>query len=360
MILLALDLVQWAAGFLVLGRLRGCGGAQRSSGPEAGDLSVVIPARDEERNLPRLLQSLGRQSPQPGEIVVVDDGSADQTAEVARRNGARVVASGPLPEGWRGKTWACQQGARNAAGKYLLFLDADTWFEPGGLARALAAFPGREHGALSVAPRHRVRAFHEQFSAFFNLVMLAGTGAFTPLGDRYRGSGLLGQFLLIDRATYERVGGHSGVKGRILENVRLAKQVRAAGVPTRCRCGQGVFAVRMYPDGWRSLIEGWAKGFASGAGQTPLPLLVLIIAWLAGLACAPIGLLTQHAPVPWLFCYALCAAQTGCLLRRAGTFHGLVAVFYPVFLVFFFAVFARSVLRSGGSVTWKGRVIPAG
>jgi 4,4'-diaponeurosporenoate glycosyltransferase len=359
MIFLPLALAQWAAGFLVLGRLRRCGGGKTVSPASGEQLSVIIPARNEEDNLPHLLQSLASQSVRPKEIIVVDDASTDHTDEVARQNGARVITSQPLPDGWRGKTWACRQGAQAASGSMLLFLDADTWFEPEGLACALAEFQAGGGGALSLAPYHVVRDFHEQFSAFFNLVMLAGTGAFTLLGDRFPRPGLLGQFLLIHRAAYQRVGGHEVVKGRILENFWLSKQLQAAKVPMRCRSGRGVFSFRMYPEGWRSLVAGWTKGFASGAGQTPWPLLLLIIVWLGGLIFAPIGVVTCGVPLLWLGVYGLCAVQVAWLLRRAGTFHWSAAIFYPVLVLFFFAVFAGSVFRSGKTVSWKGRKIRA-
>ena len=358
-IILPATLAQWLAGFLVLGRLRPCVGAAAGKSVTAGQLCIIIPARNEEENLPKLLRSLVTQSLRPGEIIVVDDASTDRTAEVARQNGARVINSLPLPEGWRGKTWACHQGAQAATGQFLLFLDADTWFEPEGLARVLAEFQVGGGGALSVAPYHVVRSLHEHFSAFFNLVMLAGTGAFTLLGDRFPQSGLLGQFLLIDRGAYQRAGGHGAVKGRILENFWFSKQLRTTGVPTHCCSGRGVFSFRMYPEGWRQLVEGWTKGFASGAGQTPWPILLLIIVWLGGLFSAPMGIVTRGTPLLWLAVYGLCAAQVGWLLRRAGTFHWSAAVFYPVLLLFFFAVFTRAVLLSGKMVSWKGRAIRA-
>ena len=358
MILLLVTLAQWAAGFLVLGRLRQCVSAAVWESASVEGLSIIIPARNEEENLPTLLRSLAAQSVHPGEIIVVDDASTDRTAEVARELGARVFRSLPLPEGWRGKTWACHQGAQAAAGQKLLFLDADTWFEPDGLSRVLAEFQAGG-GALSVAPYHAVRDFHEQFSAFFNLVMLAGTGAFTVFGDRYPQRGLLGQFLLIDRAAYQRAGGHEAVKGRILENFWFSKQLRTANVPIHCRSGRGVFSFRMYSEGWRQLVEGWTKGFASGAGQTPLPILLLTIVWLGGLFFAPIGVVTTGAPLLWLAVYGLCAVQVAWLLRRAGTFHWSAAIFYPVLVLFFFAVFTRSVFRSGKTVSWKGRKIRA-
>ena len=125
MMLLAVKLALWATGWIVLGRERRCGRGKTIPSVSGGQLSIIIPARNEETNLPKLLRSLTAQSPQPREIIVVDDASTDRTAEVAQQFGARVIRSLPLPNGWRGKTWACHQGAQVATGEMLLFLDAD-------------------------------------------------------------------------------------------------------------------------------------------------------------------------------------------------------------------------------------------
>ena len=248
-IILLITLALWFAGWIVLGRIRRCGRGESNQPVSAEQLSIIIPARNEEHNLPTLLRSLAAQSIRAREVIVVDDASTDRTAEIAQQHGARVINSQPLPDGWRGKTWACHQGAQTATGEHLLFLDSDTWFETEGLRRVLAEFKQAGGGVLSVAPHHAVRDFHEQLSAFFNLVMLAGTGAFTLRGDHLPPRGLLGQFMLIERSAYNRVGGHEAVKGRILENFWLAEQLRAAGVPLRCRSGRGVFRVSHVSNG---------------------------------------------------------------------------------------------------------------
>lgn len=371
--ILLVTLILWAAGFFLLPRLK----CWRGGSPTAPlrTVSVVIPARNEEQNLPKLLRSLAAQSLRPHEILVVDDGSTDRTAEVARQHGARVIASQPLPEGWRGKTWACHQAAQAATGQLLLFLDADTWFEPEGLERALSAYAslmmmprgglavvaaGRplhwsettrapQGGAFSLGPYHAVRRPYEQLSLFFNLSMTVGTAP-----DR-----LFGQMLLVDRQSYQRVGGHEAVKGRTLENFHLAQLFRDAGIPTRSAVGRGILAFRMYPHGLRELIEGWTKGFASGAGRTPRGVLGLVVAWMIGLMLAPIGWLVTGDGLPWGGACLLCAVQVGCFARAVGSFHCLAALLYPVPLVFFFAVIARSAMRSGKQVTWKGREIRA-
>jgi 4,4'-diaponeurosporenoate glycosyltransferase len=282
----------------------------------------------------------------PHEILVVDDCSTDRTAEVARQLGAKVIASKPLPDGWRGKTWACHQGAQAATGELLLFVDADTWFEADGFAHILSGYTG---GAFSVGPYHAVRKPYEQLSLFFNCNMAAGT---VPRG-------LFGQMLLVDRESYRRVGGHQAVRGRILENFWLAGQFRVACIPVQSVMGRGVFAFRMYPNGLRELIGGWTKGFASGAGQTPRGTMFLIVMWMIGLVLPPLcGLITGDW-LRWGAVYLLCAAQVAWFGRQVGAFRWLSSLLYPLPLIFFFVVFAWSMARSGRRVSWKGREIRA-
>ncbi|MCX7721653.1 MAG: glycosyltransferase family 2 protein [Verrucomicrobiae bacterium] len=378
--LFVLTLGLWCAGWLLLGRMKSCSAANScvprlgsSTAPEtlANTLSIIIPARNEEHNLPRLLRSISAQSIKPREIIVVDDGSTDRTAEVALQCGAKVIASQRLPDGWRGKTWACHQGAQAASGDLLMFMDADTWFEPDGLSRVLTEFVAQPSGrpehqenpqperrtnsdfapycALSVGPFHNVRKLYEELSLFFNLSMVAGT---LPRG-------LFGQMLLVDRQSYRRAGGHESVKGKTLENVFLAEQFRLAGIPTRSVTGRGVIAVRMYPNGLRELVEGWTKGFATGAARTPRKTLVLVASWLTGLALAPIGWAATGNHIAWGLVYLACAAQVWAFARLLGSFRWCTALLYPVPLLFFFVVFTRAKLRSGKPVNWKGRIIHA-
>ncbi len=344
LILLLVTLLLWLAGFLLLGRLRPC--AEASMPRPSPSASIIIPARNEEHNLPKLLRSLASQPLKLHEIIVVDDGSTDRTAELARQLGAKVIPSQPVPEGWRGKTWACHQGAQAATGELLLFVDADTWFEPGGLAHALSAY---NSGAFSVGPFHAVRETYEDLSLFFNLNMIVGT---VP-------NGLFGQMLLVDQQSYRRICGHETVRGRILENFWLAREFHAAGLPVRSVAGRGVLSFRMYPNGLGELIQGWTKGFASGAAQTPRGTLLLIVAWMSGLMLAPVGGLVTGDWLRWGVAYLLCAAQVAWFGRLAGAFRWFTALLYPVPLVFFFLVFAWSVLRSGKRVHWKGREILA-
>lgn len=337
-VILIAAMLAWLVGFIPLGRVRMvCRGTSKTFSPAS--VSIVIPARDEELNLPVLLGTINAQSVRPLEVIVVDDGSTDRTTDVARQLEATVLPSNPLPEGWRGKTWACQQGANRARGDILLFVDADTWFEKDGLQRILAEYDG---GPLSVGPYHVVQRPYEQLSAFFNLIMTACT---IP-------HGLFGQMLLVNREIYRRVGGHEAVKSRVLENFFLAEQFAKAGIRPRSVAGKGIFSFRMYPNGIGELVEGWTKGFASGAGRTSRPMLLLIVAWLTGMIL-PTGLLAHPAWAGLL--YLGFAAQLGLLFRQVGAFRWYSALLYPVPLAFYLIVFALSAVRFGGMVKWKGR-----
>lgn len=344
-VLLIVTLFLWSIGWLLLGRMKSCH-SDAVGGVPAKRLSIIIPARNEEHNLPALMRSIMAQPLQPREIIVVNDASTDRTAETAAQHGARVISPPPLPNGWRGKTWACHQGALAATGDLLLFLDADTWFEPDGLPQVLAVY---DRGAFSVGPFHAVRRAYEDFSLFFNITMVVGTAP----------EGLFGQMLLVDRESYRHVGGHESVKDRILENFRLAEKFRSAGVPVRSVSGRGALSFRMYHNGLRELIEGWTKGFASGAGRAPRGVLLLTVAWMTSLILPLIGWLGTGDELRWGAMYLFCATQVGWLGRKIGSFRWFSALLYPLPLIFFFVVFARSKMRSGKQVTWKGRTIRA-
>jgi 4,4'-diaponeurosporenoate glycosyltransferase len=358
-------LALWGVGFVFLFRIPVCRiGVARRQYPT---LSVIVPARNEGKNLPTLLGSLAEQDLSPTEIIVVDDNSTDSTAQVAREAAARVLPSKPLPPGWRGKTWACFQGAEAAVGELLLFVDADTFFESGGL-RAVVDTYLEARGVMSVGAYHKVKRAYEELSAFFNLIMTAGTGAFTILGQKVQPGGLFGPFLMIQRDAYFKTGGHANVKDKILENFYLAEVFRRAGNPMRCYGGKGTFAMRMYPHGLHDLIEGWSKAFATGAAQTPLVTLLMIIAWITGGFTSVVWFViavftgSRNAPALSGILYLLFALQTWFMLFRIGSFRFYTALLYPIPLLFYVAVFARSsiIVALKKKVSWKGRQMETG
>ena len=241
-------------------------------------ISIIIPARNEEANLPRLLASIAAQLFQPTEVIVVDDQSVDQTPAIAREYQATVLPSKPLPEGWVGKAWACYQGACHASSDLLIFLDADTYLAKDGLQKILDTYVS-EPAVMSIAPYHETEKFHEQFSAFFNIIMTGSMNAFTMLGNALKPTGLFGPSLIVSRDQYFSIQGHAAVKDKILEHFFMAQIFITHQIPLKCFGGKGTLSFRMYPQSFHELIQGWRKAFAKGAGQTKALPLGLIIVW---------------------------------------------------------------------------------
>lgn len=346
--------VDIVAGFLLVGRIRTCPSALSVAPPS---LSIIIPARNEEQNLPRLLSSLKSSVLQPAQVLVVDDGSTDNTVGVATRFGATVLPCAPPPVGWKGKTWACCEGSRYATGQLFLFIDADTWFVPGGLDRLVALWERmREPNlVLSLLPWHVMSAPYEQLSLFFNLLMASSGFAF-PARPR-----LFGQSLLVAREKYLAAGGHAAVRGFVLDNFLLAENFRRAGARLVCLSGAGTLQMRMFPDGSGQMRESWAKGFAEGAAYSEFSVVAASILWISALWSTVSLLLApaNYGRMDLLLVYLLLVAQLSWLSRRIGNFHPLVCVLYPLPLAYFCAVFSLSVARRmlGRPTSWRGRAV---
>jgi hypothetical protein len=324
-----------------------------------GSVSVVIPARDEAASLPDLLTSLATQTEPPREILVVDDGSTDATASLAAAAGATVLAASDPPPGWAGKPWACHLGAEAASGEHLVLLDADTRLAPDGLAELLAAHAHLcRHGLLSVQPYHRVERPHEQLSLFANVVPVLASG----LGrrrDRARRTVAFGPCLVTRATDLAAVGGFAAVRGEVLEDVALARAYAAAGRPVRCLAGGSAVSFRMYPGGLRSLVEGWTKNLAGGAGRAPrLPVLGAGL-WVAALAALTVEAVVRPSPLVGL-AWVVATLQLAWLARRLGSFSPWAIVLFPIPLAAFVALFVRSVVHRSvrRRVRWRGRDLP--
>jgi 4,4'-diaponeurosporenoate glycosyltransferase len=359
-------LVLWFLGFLFFWKIHR---VEESIGlsPNPLPVSIIIPARNEEKNLSHLLDSLKGQLASESEIIVVDDHSEDTTALVAGDFKVDVIASSELPQGWVGKTWACWQGALKAKQPILVFLDADTFFEPGGLSRLLAVFS--EKGSfLSLQPFHLMKRPYEQLSAYFNIIAMAGSNAFTFLGSRIKPLGGFGPCMVCRKEDYFKIGGHQKVAAEIIENIILGKEFRKIGLEIRCLGGKGILNFRMYPQGFKSMANGFIKSFAVGSKAISLISLIGISAWITG-GMAVTRLLIQSLFFPqvidltqWILIDLLFAAQLFWMLIRIGNFHWLTAFFFQIPLIFFIVVFFISLVKTFflKQVTWKGRTFKPG
>jgi len=358
-----LVLILWLPGFFLLWKIPFCqkNGVQRKTLPQA---AVIIPARNEEKNLPTLLQSIKEQTVTPAEIIVVDDQSTDNTAHCAVQYGARLIQVKDKPSGWIGKSWACWMGAGSAQSDVFIFLDADTRLTHSGLENILNEWSCKR-GLIAIQPYHSTEKLYEKLSGFLNIIVMAGINAFTPLGEKYKPAGSFGPCIICSRQDYFSTGGHESTKNEVLEDIHLGKNFMGYGIPVRCYGGKGSIHFRMYPAGVKELIEGWSKSFALGASGTRPLVLISVILWIAGCCTTLISFIPHGAdggdvlfPIS-AFLYLLYVLQVFWMFRRIGDFGFLTALLYPIPLFFFVFIFANSFLNTFllKKVTWKGRDI---
>jgi glycosyltransferase involved in cell wall biosynthesis len=233
------------------------------------ELTVIIPARNENECLADCLESLVSQSEKvfdlgrDWELIVVDDHSTDRTAEIARGfAGVTVIGAGKLEPGWTGKNNALWTAARRARGRWLLFTDADTIHEPGNLHRALHEAVRYKVGMLSYSPRQIVSGLAQRSLMpliFSELALAYPPAKVSDPAERIAAAN--GQFLLIEREAYRRLGGHAMVAEEVLEDVELAFLAKRRRIGLRFRYAADAVSTRMYRT-TAAMIEGWTKNLA--------------------------------------------------------------------------------------------------
>lgn len=369
LILPVLAIILPAALIMVLGKPRYLRQVPRPStrSEQPPSISVVVPARNEENNISQLLDSLKPEWTLLHEVIVVDDESEDLTASLAKESGAKVVTSEPLPDDWKGKPWACLQGAVAAEGEWLLFLDADVRLHPGALRKILDLIEiGDTNTAYSIYPYHAIEKPYEELSAYFNSLMVAGIGAFGHAELDGRDPALFGQCLLIPKRLYLLIDGHAAVKDKVLENFHLAKHLKKAHGRCLCYLGEDLVSMRMFPNGYKELWSSWKKGFAAGAAHTDVNALIFSSAWIAGgmfsILSMCIGLTAWATPAFVIFTiisYVVNVLAAFWAFQIAGRFSMWNAALFPISLIFYQALFAKSFIdrKKGLKTTWKGRPV---
>jgi cellulose synthase/poly-beta-1,6-N-acetylglucosamine synthase-like glycosyltransferase len=328
----------------------------RSEKPE---VSVIVPARDEEISLAQCLRTLVSQTCPSYEVIVVDDQSADRTREIAESFGVQVIAADPLPSGWSGKSNAAWSGARVAEGRWLLFTDADTKHRRDSVTLGLQEAKDHNAAMLSYSPKQEVHDLAERALMPVIFAELATTFRPKDVNDPTSPAAAAnGQYLLIRRDAYDAVNGHAAVAKTILEDVALATLVKSAGYKLRFRQSD-VLSTRMYRS-FGQMWEGWTKNLA---------LLFPNPRALAAKRLAEFGLIVGSASIAFVewrlgrrggfgLAALIALASWSAFLRRIRRAHfdsasNLLAVMgLPLFSLL---LLNSDISHRGGTVTWKGR-----
>ncbi len=334
-------------------------------------VSVLVPARNEERNIGPCVQSLLAQGYPDFEVLVLDDESTDGTWACLRALAAefprlRVLRGKPRPDGWIGKHWACAQLAEAASGTLLLFTDADTRHHPQALREAVATLQATDADMLTLLPQEEAITWGERLIV---PVMYWSIHSFlsAALAHRLRASDLsaaIGQYMLFRRTAYEAIGGHAAIRDNVVDDLALARRIKAAGFRLRIADGTARVRCRMYHN-FREAWDGFSKNLYAAFNYNAALLLfvwayLLVVAWepILVLLAAGLGALSPaFAPVPAAIAVGEMLALWAVACARF-KFPLYLALLYPVSIAIAFAIAIRSLaLAYRGGAEWKGRKV---
>jgi chlorobactene glucosyltransferase len=336
-------------------------------------VSVLVPVRNEERNIPNCLRSLLLQSYPRFEIIIVDDHSTDETVATARALAGgdprvSIIESPALPPGWIGKSFALHQAARLARGDWFLFTDADVAHSPEALSSAIAFARRNGLDLLSLSPLPECVSIWEKIIQPRVFELLNTRFDLRAVNDRTTVvAAANGQFILIRRQVYASVGGHAAVRSKVLEDVEIAKATKAAGFRIFFANTRSLATTRMYVS-LSEIWAGWSKNLFqlldSSSLQASLTILNLSLLSILPFVASLAGLIMFAGQGGFGRVVQATAFTSGALLlliqTRLTEDYGQprwLAMAYPLGTAMLVALIANSWYRNafGGGVTWKGR-----
>ncbi len=240
-------------------------------------VSIIVPVKDEEDTIEECLSSLINIKYEPKEIIVVLGESHDRTEEIVRKFNVKIVHEPPLPDGWVGKNWACYIGYKHAKGELLLFTDGDTIHSEDSLSRTVGVVFNEGADMVTLFPKFVFRSFWEKLITPLIAIFIGLTNRVWNLNDDKSKAFLgNGQYILIRRMTYEKIGGHQAVRDMIIEDYALAGLIKRNGYKLRGYYAPQLLKVKMYHS-FNELWEGWSKNIYSGIGDIKRTIIFILI-----------------------------------------------------------------------------------
>ena len=328
-------------------------------------ISVLVPARNEEKRIRPCLGTLTESNYPHLEILVLDDHSSDGTADLVRKRAqgdsrVRLLTGQELPSGWTGKAWACHQLAQAAKGEFLVFVDADTRFSEITLSQAVSLALNQKADLISLWPYLEAKSWSEHLIIpFVHLFILL----YLPhwLGGRSASLGAAnGQFLLFRRSAYEKIRGHESVAGHLVEDIALGRKMRAAGLRVLNHDGtnpgqpSALVRCRMY-DNFQDLWNGFTKNLYP-AFEGRFGAFVFFQIFQAVVLVGPFILLLffPRDPVLWIEIAIILSLRLAMAHRFRQS--GWGAVLHPLGQLLVIAISANSWLQTvRRRLPWRGR-----
>ena len=297
--------------------------------------TVIVPAKNEEKTLPKLLDSLDKQTHKNLQILIVNDHSTDGTEDILKSRNIPLAKKGEVapiaylipeqttPEGWTGKNHAIHSAIDYAQGEWFLFLDADTVHTPESIASALHYATRFNLPFLSLLPRCMTESFLE---ATVQPVAMGFLGLWFPLSKvnqaKRKEVFANGQYLMMRKDAYQQIGGHETVKGAFLEDFALMREAKKHQIPCQTLLGTELYGTHMY-DSFKRTWKGWRRIYLHAFEQNPRQLLsklfgMIVYTSLPFLALFPLIFLAIIQPADFIKPLCLALLLLAFVLTTAG------------------------------------------
>ncbi len=335
--------------------LRVVRGSDSKSVPAA--VSILIPMRNEEHNVEGVVTSvLATTLLSSSEVITLDDQSVDSTSQLLQNYPElKSITGSELPEGWLGKNYACHQLVAHSTGEYLVFVDADVRLSPQAIAAAITDMNSLGWDFISPYPRQIAITFLERL---IQPLLQWSWLASVPLRFAERGyfaSMIIanGQFMIVKRESYIKVGGHKAIRHEVLDDLELARLLVRNGFKGGIAEGSDVAECRMY-DAPTELIAGYTKSLWRAFGTPVGAIFAVLFLLITGVV--PIFLALSGYTTAWLGYFLLVISRYVAAARTRSTLS--TALLHPLAIVFLVSLIALSWYQKlAGHLFWRGRSV---
>ena len=322
-------------------------------------ISILIPARNEEHNIRFLLDDLQKMKNSTFEIIIFDDQSTDNTASIVQEYAnidkrIKLVQSDKLPNDWLGKNHACYQLAQLAKGNYYLFVDADVRLHGSIIEDAVSFLKKHKLGLLSVFPTQIQKSLGEKLSVpVMNYILLTLLPLiFVRLSPFSSHAAANGQFMLFNAFTYKKNQPHIVFKSSPVEDIAISRYFKKQKIKIACVTGEKRIKCRMYKS-YNEARNGFTKNVFMFFGNQPV--LAFLFLMFATLGFIPV-LISQPNNLPIYFIVIIFIQIVYSITSNQGVL--LNVLLFPAQLLFLFQVMIKSVfIKKHKQYTWKGRNI---
>jgi glycosyltransferase involved in cell wall biosynthesis len=323
-------------------------------------VSILVPVRNEEKNIIPLLESLESQDYKNIEVIVLDDKSSDNTKNlvekfIEKRSNFKLVEGKSLPKEWLGKPWACHQLSEEATGKYFLFIDADVRIRDGAIGNSLRLMKIKYLSLFSLYPNQIMKTSGEKMVVpLINYILLS----LLPLRLVFQShstafAAASGQYMMFSAYAYKEFKWHEQVKLKVTEDTEIMRLVKKQLLKGKTYLGSGMVECRMY-SGYKDAIEGFSKNLFAGFGYNVLAIasyiFFILFAYLFTIPYLTPGIIAFH--VGMILVMRICIS----ILSNQNVLFNVVC--HPIQLISKVYIAFNSVKGYYlGTTEWKGRRI---